>query len=189
MQAIVITGGILTGKSYLLELFALKNIPTFSCDKVINEFYQEKGFLKQINSISPTPVESKSDIAKIAFTYPEFLQALEDIIYPKLKAKIAVFKEENKNKDLVCLEIPLLFEKNFKEAGDIVITAFAAKEELIKRAGKRGLSLSQLAEIQKKQFTSEEKILQSDYAINTAASDKELNQIIDNIISDARNIT
>ena len=139
---IALTGGIGSGKSTALSLLKKMGYFTISCDKITADLYKKRWIKKQIKVLFPTTVSGKvclkvdkSEIAKIVFTNKQLNQKLTDFLTPIIfnqSIKIA-----SKNKGIVFIEVPLLFEKNYVDKFDFVFVVVREKTARIESVIKR----------------------------------------------------
>ena len=175
MKVIVITGGIATGKSTILNQFSLLGVNTFSSDKMVNDIYKnDNEFFLKIRNLYPQTIEkgeiNKRKLSDLAFTNEETLKNLEQIIYPKLtKKRSRIIKNSFLNNiSQIVFEIPLLFEKKIDKGFDLVITTKCNKELQMRRYLKRkNTNLKKFNFIDNKFFENNKRFKYSDYIINT----------------------
>ena len=170
---IAITGGIGSGKSFVLELFANADFPTFNYDQQIHKLLHIKSpiYNKIVNAF-PTAVKggqiSRALLAEEVFENSERLKLLENLLHPAARELEKDFIKENASKTVV-VEVPLLFEKHRENEFDIVIVTHADEAIRKNRALERkGMNASKLDSIIAKQVDDEYRKLKADIIIDTS---------------------
>ena len=138
-NAIVLTGGIGTGKSTVasfLKMFGYKIIDADAISKEVFEKNKDK-----IKSLFGTV--DRKELRKIVFNNKEKLKLLEEIILPEVKKEVLKLAKKYEKDDVVYfVDLPLFFEKqdSYKEFKRSVLI-YATKELQLQRLMKRdGLS-------------------------------------------------
>jgi len=144
-NAIVLTGGIATGKSTVSALMALNGFRVIDADKIAHKVLEHSQaeiaecFGKEC--ITNNQVDRKR-LGAIVFADANKRKELERIVHPKIKAKIeeAAKKQEVFEKPYL-IDIPLFFEREGVYDIDKVIVVYAPREIQLERLIKReGLS-------------------------------------------------
>lgn len=144
MLMVGLTGGIVSGKSTVSEMFRQLGAQVIDADQIahtivspgekawhsIVEYFGKEILLKnqQIN---------RKKLAKIVFADKKKLEMLNSITHPEIMAvinqRICQLKS-NYNQDLICIiDAPLLFEANLADRMDKIIVVFINQEEQTKR--------------------------------------------------------
>jgi len=144
-NAIVLTGGIASGKSTVSALMQLFGFRVIDADKIAHQVLEESQ--AQISEafgeeyISGGKVDRKK-LGSLVFGKKEERLKLESIVHPKIRAEIlSQAKEQEKFNKPYLIDIPLFFER--KDAYDIekVLVVYTPKEIQLERLIKReGLS-------------------------------------------------
>jgi dephospho-CoA kinase len=170
MKKIAITGNIGSGKTTISNILLKAGYKVFQCDKEISNLYLVKNLKNEIKNTFENKVKNlffkNGRINKIALSDYVFsssmqLRRLEKIIYYYLEISKKDFLEENKKKNLLFFDIPLLFEKKLEDEYDFIIYLFLNKENQKKRVLKRkNMSEDKLKKILKNQkgFSKSKKI-------------------------------
>lgn len=181
-NAIVLTGGIATGKSTVASLFMLHGFLTIDADKIAHQVLDEN-----IDSIiklfgNEYILEGKVDRKKLGglvFHDKKQMLKLENLVHPLIKKKIEKEAETFEKQDKPYLiDIPLFFEKgNYNIEKSIVV--YIPKNLQIKRLMKRDNCSKDeaLAKINN-QMDIEEKKAKATYIINNS---KDLKSLQDNV--------
>lgn len=144
MLMVGLTGGIVSGKSTVSEMFRQLGAQVIDADQIahtivspgekawhsIVEYFGKEILIKnqQIN---------RKKLAKIVFADKKKLEMLNSITHPEIMAvinqRICQLKS-NYNQDLICIiDAPLLFEANLAGRMDKIIVVFISQEEQTKR--------------------------------------------------------
>lgn len=135
MMKIAITGNIGSGKSTITNIFKACGDPIFSSDDAITEIYKNnRHFYHMMAQHHPDLVDEKSVSKEKVIHYlkkqPDFLQILEEMLYPLLRKERNIFmlEKEEEEYDFVICEVPLLFEKNMQNDYDKIILIYADQD-------------------------------------------------------------
>jgi dephospho-CoA kinase len=180
MIKIGITGSIASGKSTVAKLICKKKTPLFSADKTVQNIYKNKIFQKKIKKIFllKNKKNIKIEVKKIVKNDKFQLKKLELIIHPLVRKKMWQFIRKNRKKNIIVLEIPLLFESKLSKQFDVILFVDATKkirlERYLLRNGKKDVFLT----LNNRQIKSKHKIKLSDYVVKNNHS---LNKLKKNI--------
>jgi len=164
---VAVTGGICTGKSSVLEVLEKEGVPVFSCDLEIKKIKNNNEEIKEkIHNLFHEDSVDNKRIAEIIFNDREKKERLENLLYPELEKSRQIFLSENK-REIVFIEIPLLYEHAKEKEYDKVIVTRCSKETQKQRAVKRGVNIVLLEKIMESQMSSEAKAIKADYVIDT----------------------
>ena len=104
-----LTGGIASGKSFVLEEFKKQGFKTLDCDSIVGKLYREKKVKRKLEKGFGTA--NKEKLSKIVFAFPSKRKKLEALLHPlvfrELKKKLSALK---KGKKPAVVDAPLLFE-------------------------------------------------------------------------------
>lgn len=190
VKIIGLTGSIATGKSFVAEIFRNKKIEVFSSDYEVSKLILEDYVINQIESNENLSISIKKDkkidkeiLSKLVFKNESNLDELEKILHPLVKKKMLEFISYNESKDFILIEVPLLFERGYKEICHKVITTYCNEKCQRERALRRNnIDKFRLDFILRRQISSKKKALLSDYMIYTGGSylftEKQLNEIL-----------
>lgn len=184
-NAIVLTGGIATGKSSVASLFMLHGFLIIDADKVAHEVLDEE--VESIASlfgkeyISGNRVDRKK-LGQLIFNDKQEKQKLEQFVHPLIKQKIIekaqVFELQNKP---YLIDIPLFFEKgNYDIEKSIVV--YTPKDIQVQRLMKRDHCDKKEAIIKiENQMDIEEKRSKATYVIDNSGDLKNLQNEVERI--------
>ncbi len=182
-NAIVITGGIGTGKSTVCSLLKLYGFKIIDADAITHNLLVK--YAKELEEIFDTTLMGEDGfdrkaLGRIVFNDEKKRKELEEFLHPKIKEVIkeeASFCEEQ-NVPYI-LDIPLYFESgNYKEIDEVVVV-YAPKKLQWERVLKRGYEADETKkEIVKNildiQIDIEEKKKKAKYVIDNSGSLKDL---------------
>ena len=177
MIVIGLTGGIGSGKSTIAKYLKNKRIPVFDSDYEVGLLYKNKNkdLIAVIKKITDTnQIIKKSKINKkllgdIVFNNNKKLKFLEKVIFNKLDKKRKIFLKKNKNKKLVVLDAPLLFENKINKICDYVILAKAPLKTRIRRILKRpGMTKLKAKKIISRQMGDNKKTKLANFIVQTS---------------------
>lgn len=195
MKVIGITGGIATGKSLVATYLRQNHYQVVCADELVAKILEkDENCFYKIAHFFPSVVTNNQDIdkkklAKIIFNNKEQRNILNNIIHPIVRENI-ILKIE-KAKEIQCnlffIVVPLLFETNFDQLCDIIITVYCEQEIQIRRLMERD-NIDREYALNKinAQMNIEEKIKLSDYVINNSSDNIETIKQIENILEEVK---
>jgi dephospho-CoA kinase len=171
-MVIAITGGMGTGKTTVLKIFASLGAATISADEIVHDLLKRDDIKTQIGEVFGKGVFSGKEInrkalARAVFGSEKKRKELESIIHPHVFSEIESFINTHKGKNIV-VEIPLLFETGSQKRYDKVITVTADREVVIKRLREKGIEMEEVKRRLSHQMPVEEKIKRSDFVIDNS---------------------
>jgi dephospho-CoA kinase len=189
-KVLLFTGSVAAGKSFICNQINKKKISYIDLDKVVNLIYEKNlDFKKKLLSINPSFIKNnkvnKNKIKNAISENPKLLDSLENSIYPILKNKLNL-QLKNSNNLLFIIEVPLLFEKNFKiNLPYRSINVFCSKVTHRKRLNSRFDQSKNLFKniILKKHYSQEKKSYFSDELINSCNNSRLKKLLIEILLS------
>ena len=185
MIKIAVVGGIGSGKSHIAKLF---NYPVFNADLEVAKIYKtnRKCFKKLKKKLpkyfSSFPIQ-KEEIMKAISNNETNLKKITNIIHPEIRKKMNIFLKDNKKKDVVILDIPLLLENSLNQKGDIIIFIQSKKIEVIRRLKRRdNFNLDLLNKFKKMQLPLSYKKKKSHFIIKNNFTNKSAKKSIIKIL-------
>lgn len=128
-EIIVVTGGIGSGKSFVMDVFKSHGLHIFNSDEYISSLIEPDGLAyKKIIDLVPESLKNgyidKKILSKMAFSNKSILSNLEGILHPFLREyRYDWIKETKKQSDVsIAIEIPLYFEKKVEIDKNIVLS-------------------------------------------------------------------
>ena len=173
MLKIAITGNIAAGKSAAENFLSEQGYTVTDTDE-ITHFLLKKSSVKEkiylcfkgYDIFNENGEIDRKKLGKIVFNNSGLLKQLEKIVHPAVIEEINKFFDRNKNKELVFVSVPLLYETNMTYLFDKVIIICADDEIRKKRlTEKRGFSLDEAESRMNSQMPQEEKIKSADFVI------------------------
>ena len=139
MIRIGILGDIGSGKSYVAKSFGF---PVFNADSEVGKLYKnDKKVFYKLKKVLPKHFEKfpikKEDVSNAILANNKNLKKIIKIIHFEIQKKMKKFLNNNKNKEIVILDIPLLLENKINKKKDILIFVHSKKSEVLKRLRKR----------------------------------------------------
>jgi dephospho-CoA kinase len=152
-----------------------------STDRVVHELYDDPSVRDEVvarlgSEVAPGGVVDRGAVAKAAFATQENRAWLEQMLWPRVGAKMAAWREELERRPVppraAVVEVPLLFEAGMESAFDATVAIVADEEVRAERAGARGHHA--LEERSARQLSQEEKTQRATYAVVNDGSIAEL---------------
>lgn len=179
MRLFIVTGGIATGKSFVLNYMKKLGCSILQSDIVAKEIMYESWFKEKMNAIGIDMKNLKSAIEKNS----KILDYIEELVH--FKVQIRRRKWILNNALPIAIEIPLLFEKNLlyelQEFNPVVISTICSKRLQMRRIQKRKQSNELMKLILARQTSNEERVARSQCIIYTCLSKyvvkKQINKI------------
>lgn len=165
-----VTGGIGSGKSFVVSLFKEKGALVFFADQVAIDLTSREEVKSDIIAVFGKQAYINDEynrkyMASIVFSNPYLLQRLNDIIHPRVFEEFDKFCKENEGKVIV-YESALMIETAHTHLFDKVILVTAPLEERTERVTKRdGVSRAQVEKRMKNQWTDDKKRQFADFEI------------------------
>ncbi|MGC8814259.1 MULTISPECIES: dephospho-CoA kinase [Dictyoglomus] len=185
-----ITGGIGTGKTLVINTLKELGIPVISADEIVRELQRDPYYLEKIRKIFGDKVFeegqlNRKKLAEIIFSDDKERKKLENLLHPPVLTEIKKRLEDFKDKEIVAVEVPLLFEVGIENWFDEIWVVYAPFEIQLERIIKRdNISQEEAIKRIKAQIPIEEKVKKADFVIY---NDKDLestkNQIKNRILS------
>jgi len=190
--AVVLTGGIATGKSTAISLLSLYGFRFIDADKIAHEML-DKNADKIAELFGPEYIiDGKVDRAKLGrliFADKAKREALEALLHPLIYDEIARLSEEqDRFKKPYIIDIPLFFEGD-RYPVEKSIVVYAPRQIQLERLVKReGFSEEEALQRIDSQMDIEEKRKRASYVIDNSGDLKQLQQecdrVKDQILSD-----
>ena len=179
-NAIVLTGGIGTGKSTVSSFLKMYGYKIIDADKISKEVFEEKKAL--IQKLFGTT--DRKRLRKIVFNDKEKLKQLEDLILPEVKKRVlALAKKYEQDNVPYFVDLPLFFEKQNYPEFNKVLVVYAPKELQIKRVTNRdNITQKQAEAILNNQLDIEIKKQKADFIIDNSKDLKHLQKEIETFL-------
>lgn len=195
MRVIGLTGGIASGKSTVAKMFVAEDIPLIDTDLIAKDLLKKDTlcYKEIVEYFSSAILYSNGDInrkklAKIVFNNPTKREELNQMVHPRVKDEVfnLFTKYKNEGKELIILDVPLLFETDFQSYVDEVVVVYCTLDKQIERLMRRDVIDEEYARIKiKAQMDLEEKKELADYVIDNSYSiletKKDFNRVLEEI--------
>lgn len=194
MLKIGLTGGIATGKSYVLDRFRQRGVPCLDADELAHGVTASgteattaiaerfgRGILAADGSVDRTK------LGPIVFADRAARLELEAIVHPAVHRAIAmgVRAFELMGDALAIVAVPLLYETGAEKDFDKVIVTACAPDVQLARVIKRGLTEEAARQRIAAQWPAERKTSRADYVITTDGSfgdtDEQITRLLENL--------
>lgn len=201
MLILGITGAIATGKTTTaksISALSQPKAPIFIADDIVHQAFFDPKIIKEIADLQQDLViDGKIDrikLSNIAFSDPQILVKLQDLLHPIVKHKLNIFLHDNflSKQKLVILDIPLLFESDIDIICDYIMLVksnlIIQKERYLYRNNSSVEKFNKILAIADKNCVKDNRI---DFTIDTglekSQNQQKLQKIINYIIENARN--
>lgn len=163
----ILTGGIASGKSTVVEMLKNESIDIIDADIISHKKFTEcENEIRSMFNLSESGVELRKSVSNIVFNNPRERLRLENLLLPKIKVEIDL--QENKFKDRVyVLDIPLYFEKktNMKENDYVILVTIPYELQVQRLMQRNNLTKAEADKIILTQLPTSVKEKKSDYII------------------------
>ncbi len=176
MIVLGLTGSIGMGKSTVAAMFEAEGVPVFDADAVVHRLQGPAGALvQQIEALFPGSTDgngvNRTLLAERVLSEPEALQRLEALIHPAVAQERERFLADHRDRPLVVLDIPLLFEKGGAELVDkVAVVSAPADVQRARVLVRPGMSADKFARILALQMPDADKRARADFVIDTSTS-------------------
>lgn len=175
MYCLACTGGIGSGKSYVLRIFSALGVPVYFSDDRTKELYnQNQRLIKELSNLLGEDilfngVLNKAAMAAKIFADKSLLSQVNSIVHPIVLEDFIEWKKEQSSKGMnfviiesaIILEIPFFLDET-----DGVLVVTAPEDVRIERVTKRdGLSPEAVKTRMDKQMSDKERIDKADFII------------------------
>ena len=164
-----------------------------STDQVVHELYDDAEVRGVVSArfgsdVAPGGVVDRSAVARRAFGTPEDRAWLEGLLWPRVGAKIAAWREELETRQpaprAAVVEVPLLFEAGMDGAFDATVAIVADEQLRSGRAGARGHKA--LEERSARQFSQQEKAMRATYVVTNDGTVEQLETKLSGVLENLK---
>jgi len=186
---VALTGGIGAGKSTALAAVERLGAAVLSTDQVVHELYQSAEVRDAVvarfgASVAPEGRIDRAELARRAFATAEDRAWLEGLLWPRVGARIATWREslEERAKPprAAVVEVPLLFESGMETAFDATIAVVADERVRAQRASGRGHQA--LEERAARQLSQQEKAGRATYVVENDGTEQQLEAELSSVL-------
>ena len=187
-----ITGSIACGKSTISNYLKSKGYIVIDADKIGHEaldddYVKEKLILAFGNEILEDNKINRQKLGELVFGNSSNLNVLNSIIHPEIRKKILEKIDKNNDKELIFIDVALLFEAKFDDLVDKIIVVYVDKNTQLTRLMKRNSiskkeALSRIAS----QMSPTEKAKLGDYTVNNNLDVINTYEQVDKVLSELK---
>jgi len=188
MLRVALTGGIATGKSYVLVRLRDRGIPTIDADDVVHEALGRgtptataiaeqfgRGFLRPDGSVD------RALLAGSVFRDRDARLKLEAIVHPVVYEAISNWFK-TLDRSLGVASIPLVYETGREHDFDVVVVTLCPPDRQLQRLLDRGMSEEEAHQRIAAQMPAEEKAARGNFVIQTGgtmlATDRQIEELL-----------
>ena len=196
MLKVALTGGIATGKTYVLDQFRRRGVPCLDADELAHgveaagtEATMAIAARFGAEMLAADGSVNRARLGPIVFADPEARRALEAIVHPAvyraIEAGIRAFELTGAH-SFAIVDVPLLFETGAETRFDRVIVTACPPEMQIARLKGRGLNEEAARQRLAAQWPTEKKIERADFVITTDGFFEDTNRQVEDIVRSLR---
>ena len=127
-----VTGGIGSGKSFVLARIREKGYPVFSCDEISRELWTDGKYRAELAERFPACTQNgeidKAALTALVFSDSTALRRLEAFSHPRIMERLLARMDRE---EISFAEVPLLFEGGYERCFDGVIAVTRGEGERI----------------------------------------------------------
>ena len=177
MKIVGLTGGISSGKSTVSSYLKQLKIPVIDADEVARKVVEpnSQGAIEIRRTFGSDVFEedgslNRQKLGELVFSKVENRQKLDELLQPLIKIMILEEIEayRQKGENMIVLDLPLLFEKNYEELCEEIIVVYVPRE----------LQLERL--IRRNQYTKQEALSRIDSQLSIEEKRKRATVLFDN---------
>lgn len=192
MQRVALTGGIASGKSYVLQRLRERGIPCLDADELAHgvmapgtEAASAIAARFGADILDATGAVDRGKLGAIVFADAEARRDLERIVHPAvyraIAAGIRAFELVDRSR-LAVVDVPLLYETGRAGDFDKVIATVCPPDVQVQRLVARGLSEAEAARRLAAQMPAAEKAARADYMIRTDGTFAETDAQVERVL-------
>jgi dephospho-CoA kinase len=188
-----LTGGIGAGKSTALAALERLGAAVLSTDAVVHDLYASDDLRDAVvgrwgDEVAPGGNVDRHAVATRVFGSPEERAWLEGVLWPRVGARVAAWREEVAGREppppAAVVEVPLLFEAGMDGGFDATIAVVADEETRAARAAGRGHEA--VDERAARQLPQDEKAQRATYVVDNDSSVGDLERKLSAILGKLR---
>jgi dephospho-CoA kinase len=192
MLRVALTGGIATGKSYVLDRLRRRGVPCLDADALVHgieaagtESTKEIAARFGLDVIAADGSVDRRKLGSIVFADESARRDLEAIVHPAVYRAIAAGLrafELTEKPELAVVDVPLLFESGHASNFDKVIATVCPIEMQMARLLERGVSELEARQRLAAQLPSAEKAARADFVVRTDGSFADTDRQVDEVL-------
>ena len=187
-----ITGSIACGKSTVSNYLKSKGYIVIDADKIGHEaldddYVKEKLILAFGNEILEDNKINRQKLGELVFGSSSNLNVLNSIIHTEIRKKILEKIDKNNDKELIFIDVALLFEAKFDDLVDKIIVVYVDENTQLTRLMKRN-SISKKEALSRivSQMSPIEKAKLGDYTVNNNLDVINTYEQVDKVLSELK---
>ena len=187
-----ITGSIACGKSTVSNYLKSKGYIVIDADKIGHEaldddYVKEKLILAFGNEILEDNKINRQKLGELVFGSSSNLNVLNSIVHPEIRKKILEKIDTNNDKELIFIDVALLFEAKFDDLVDKIIVVYVDENTQLTRLMKRN-SISKKEALSRivSQMSPIEKAKLGDYTVNNNLDVINTYEQVDKVLSELK---
>ena len=187
-----ITGSIACGKSTVSNYLKSKGYIVIDADKIGHEaldddYIKEKLILAFGNEILEDNKINRQKLGELVFGSSSNLNVLNSIVHPEIRKKILEKIDKNNDKELIFIDVALLFEAKFDDLVDKIIVVYVDENTQLTRLMKRN-SISKKEALSRivSQMSPIEKAKLGDYTVNNNLDVINTYEQVDKVLSELK---
>lgn len=196
MLKVALTGGIATGKSYVLERFRALGIASLDADQLAHgvmapgtEAATAIAERFGVDMLDASGAVDRRKLGPVVFADAAARRDLEAIVHPAVYRAITAGLrglELVGGTPIAIVDIPLLYETKREASFDCVVVTVCNEETQIARLKERGLTETAARQRLAAQMPAEEKAVRADYVIRTDGSFAETDESVRRVFEELR---
>ena len=172
-----ITGSLGTGKSLIGNILSKLGVFVIDTDDVVRDLLKTKNQISQkiaskfgeaVLNKNPNEYTNKKILSDIVFTNVKKRKILESIVHPEVRKRLARLIAGNKNKKIITVLVPLLFETHMENLFNETWCVICSKKIQLLRLKRKGYTLKEAIARIKAQLPQKEKIKRADFNIDNS---------------------
>jgi dephospho-CoA kinase len=192
MLRVALTGGIATGKSYVLDQFRRRGVPSVDADALTRgvmaagtEASRAIAARFGADMLAPDGAVDRQKLAPIVFADAAARRDLEAIVHPAVYRAIAAAIrgfERLGGYSLVVVDVPLLYETG--HAGDfdrVIVTSCSPDTQLQRLVTRDGLTEDEARQRLTAQMSTADKVARADFVIQTDGTFEETDRQVEDM--------
>ncbi|HLD88439.1 MAG TPA: dephospho-CoA kinase [Candidatus Omnitrophota bacterium] len=187
MLIVGVTGGLGTGKTTVAAMFKRHGAGIIDADAITRGLLGPKGkCIKKVAKIFPgailKSILNRQALASIVFQNSHTLKKLTDIVFPPALKEVQRQISLYRNKPLIVLDVPLLFESGWEKIVDITIVVKTSRGQQFQRLKGGRLSGADITRRLRLQMPLSEKVRRADIVIDNRGTIGETRQQVDAVV-------
>ena len=184
-----VTGSYGTGKSLVGEILSEFGVHVIDTDHIVKEILASENDISKliVNEFGSIVCKSlngefidRKELADIVFKDEGRRKKLESFVHPEVGKRLTALITDNRDKKVIAVLIPLLFEVNLQESYNETWCVICKEEIQLKRLKKKGITPDQALSRIKSQMPLDKKAALSDFVINNSDSEENTREQVKN---------